>query len=113
MSHPQDHGNVVIAVYRPKEGQADALARLVEGHVPALRELGLVTDRDAIVLRAADGSLLEVFEWKSAAAVAEAHEHPKVRDLWGRFEAVCEWLPLGSLNEASRPFSHFELVRGW
>jgi quinol monooxygenase YgiN len=109
----KDYGNVVIAVYRPRAGQAEALERLVEGHVPALRKLGLVTGRDAIVLRAADGTVLEIFEWKSADAVERAHHDPQVQQIWGAFEKVCEWLPLASLPEAARPFPHFELVKGW
>ena len=42
---------IVIAMYRPKEGKAEALRALVEGHVSLLRERGLATPRAPIVMR--------------------------------------------------------------
>lgn len=102
--------NMVIAVYRPRAGREAELLELVRGHVPALRKLGLATERPPTVLRAKDGSLLEVFEWVSPEAVERAHHLPEVQKLWGQFEQVCEWAPLESLEEARTPFSHFELV---
>jgi predicted membrane GTPase involved in stress response len=102
--------NMVIAVYRPREGRQSQLLELVREHVPALRRLGLATARPPVVLRAKDGSLLELFEWVSAEAVEQAHHHPEVQKLWARFEEVCEWTPLGALEEAKVPFSHFDLV---
>lgn len=102
--------NMVIAVYRPREGKQAQLLELVRAHVPALRRLGLATERPPTVLRAKDGSLLEVFEWVSPEAVERAHHHPEVQQMWARFEEVCEWAPLESLEEARTPFSHFELV---
>jgi hypothetical protein len=102
--------NMVIAVYRPRAGREAELLELVRGHVPALRKLGLATERPPTVLRAKDGSLLEVFEWVSPEAVERAHHLPEVQQLWARFEQVCEWAPLESLEEARTPFSHFELV---
>ena len=61
-------------------------------------------------MRAADGALLEVFEWTSAEAVEGAHHNPGVLAMWGRFAEVCDYEPLANLPEAQRLFSPFELV---
>lgn len=97
----------VIVQYRPKAGQAQALLALVRGHVPALRRLGLATDRAPYVMQAADGSLIEVFEWASAAAIEEAHTHPEVQALWAAFGHACDYVPLNSLPEATQMFAEF------
>ncbi|MFM8993031.1 MAG: hypothetical protein ACKOJG_02350, partial [Actinomycetota bacterium] len=58
-------GIVVICSYRPKAGGAQALDALIAQHVPTLKRLDLVTDRPAVHATAADGTRVEVFEWKS------------------------------------------------
>ena len=103
-------GQMVIVVYRPKAGREAELLELVRGHVPALRAEGLATARPPLVMRAADGCLVEVFEWASAEAVERAHHNPNVQALWGRFAGCCSYETLASLPEAQRPFSPFDPV---
>ncbi len=103
-------GLMVIACYRPKPGKEAELLRELRAHLPQLRELGLATDRPAQALRAADGSILEIFEWTSQDAVARAHEHPAVGEMWKRFEACCEYISLRDLEETAGPFAHFEPI---
>ncbi|WAS90355.1 putative quinol monooxygenase [Nannocystis punicea] len=103
-------GVIVIACYRPLPGRAEELLELVRGHVPALRAQDLATDREPIVMRANDGSILEVFEWASEDAVRRAHENPVVKQLWQQFEAVCQWIAPSEVAELGRPFSHFRPV---
>ena len=98
----------VIACYRPKPGQDAALMDLVRGHVPALRRLGLVTDRAPYCMHAADGTLVEVFEWASAKAIAAAHENPEVHKMWAAFGAACSYVKLSELAEAQQLFAEFE-----
>lgn len=100
-------GDMVIAVYRPKDGRAQELLELVRDHVPSLRRLGLATGRPAVAMRAGGGEIVELFEWKSG-AIAAAHEHPEVQALWARFAEVCDYAPLQSLAEAQAPFAQFE-----
>ena len=97
----------VIACYRPKPGQVAALLNLVRGHVPALRRLGLVTDRAPCCMRAADGTLVEVFEWASAKAIEAAHENPDVHTMWAAFSAACSYVKLSELVEAQHLFAEF------
>ena len=97
----------VIACYRPKPGQEAALLELVRGHVPHLRRLGLATDRAPISMQAADGTLVEVFEWASAKAIAAAHSHPEVHAMWAAFGDACDIVKVSQLAEAQELFAEF------
>jgi len=99
-------GKLVIAAYRPKPGQAEKLEKLVRGHVPFLWGLGLATARDAVAMRAKDGTIVEVFEWQDG-AIEAAHKNSKVQQLWQRFAEVCDYVPLRDLPEASGVFAEF------
>lgn len=101
-------GHIVIACYRPKEGKSAALEALVRGHVERLRAEGLVTDRTPIAARAADGTVVEIFEWHSAEAAERAHSNPAVLAMWEEFGAVCDYVPVGEVPEAAELFSGFE-----
>ena len=103
-------GRFVIVAYAPKSGKADALLTAVRKHLEVLRAEGLVTDRPAYVMRAANGTVVEVFEWQSAEAIARAHSTPAVQALWAEFGAACEYSPLSSLAECQNLFAEFEPV---
>jgi len=103
-------GIMVIALYRPKPGSDEALLACVRDHQPMLRAEGLVADRPAYVMRAQDGTLLEVFEWKSRAAIDDAHSNPRVAALWQRYSACCEYVTLADLREAKAIFPEFAPV---
>ena len=103
-------GHFTIAAYRPRPGKAEDLRRLVREHHGVLRREGLVTERPPYVMRAADGTLLEVFEWASAGASDEAHRNAAVQALWARFDEACEYVSLASLAEGQRPFAGFEAI---
>ena len=103
-------GHVVIATYRPKPGQEKLLLEVVRTHVPILRQQGLATSRPVQVLRASDGTLVEIFEWVSDAAVEQAHTNPAVQKLWERFGQVSDFATLASLPGSGKPFPHFEPV---
>ena len=103
-------GRFVIVAYRPKPGKEEGLATAVEKHLRVLRSENLVTDKAAHVMRAADGTVVEVFEWFSAEAIEKAHASPAVQALWSEFAAVCDYVPLASLPEAQQMFAEFEAV---
>jgi hypothetical protein len=105
-----EKGIVVICSYRPKAGRGDELLAILRGHVPKLRGLGLATGYPRQLLTAADGTILEIFEWESEAASRGAHEHPEVKKLWESIAALAEFVPLQNLPETARPFAHFEQV---
>jgi hypothetical protein len=105
-------GRVVIACYRPKPGRTGDLVELTRGHVPLLREEGLVTTRRPVLLAAEDGTVLEIFEWRSKEAMEEAHGNARVLELWDRYARVCDFVPVGSLDEAGNLFSEFTPLDG-
>jgi hypothetical protein len=103
-------GRFCIAAYKPKPDQGTALDALIARHWRVLRERDLVTERPRHAMRAADGTVVEVFEWRSAEAVERAHADPAVLALWSEFDAVCEFVPIAALPEAQRPFSEFDAL---
>ena len=103
-------GIVVIVAYRPKAGREEALLEIVRNRVPALRKEDLVTDRVPVILRAKDGTIIEVSEWKSHEAIEEAHKNPRVLAMWDKFFAVCDCVPLKTLPEAESMFAGFEPI---
>jgi hypothetical protein len=103
-------GRFVIVAYKPKPGKAQGLAAAVKKHLRVLRAEKLVTGKEASIMRAADGTVVEVFEWLSLDAIAKAHSLPAVQALWGEFAAVCDYVPLASLGEAQQMFAEFESV---
>jgi quinol monooxygenase YgiN len=103
-------GRFAIVAYSPKPGMTDHLLAAIRKHVQVLRAENLVTDRSAYVMRAADGTILEVFEWRSGEAIAKAHSTPAVQALWAEFGAACDHRPLGGLAECQQLFAEFEPV---
>lgn len=107
----QDMGRIVIVGYEPKPGKAEALRSLARTHVQLLRAEGLVTSREGIIMEASDGTIIEVFEWKSKEAIESAHKNPAVQGLWKEFSDVCDYVPVASIAEAKQLFSEFSPVR--
>ena len=103
-------GACVIVAYRPKPGKEDDLLELVRSRVPTLRKEGFVSDRAPTIMRARDGTILEVSEWKSREAIDAAHKNPNVLAMWEKFFAVCDCVPLNTLAEAGEMFAGFKPV---
>ena len=103
-------GVIVIVAYRPKPGKENELLELVRGRVPTLRQEDLVTDRAPTIMRARDGTIIEVSEWKSQEAIEAAHKNPNVLAMWNKFFAICDCVPLNTLAEAKEMFAGFEPV---
>jgi len=101
-------GVIVIAGYKPKPGKDKELAALMGTHVSRLRKENLVTDRAPIIMKSEDGTILEVFEWKSAEAIQSAHTNPVVQEMWAEYSEVCEYVPASEVKEISQLFSNFE-----
>ena len=100
-----------VATYKPKEGQEEALMNLVERHLPALRDLGLATNRQNYIAKSSDGRIIEVFEWTSANAITAAHRHPAISDIWEKMTLIAEFPPMKTLPEANEPFCSFEMLK--
>ena len=103
-------GRFVIVAYTPKPGREPALLAAVKKHLQVLHAEKLVTDKPGYVMRAADGTIVEVFEWRSAESIQQAHANPAVQALWGEFGAACDYTPLARLKESQQMFAEFEAV---
>ncbi len=103
-------GVIVIVAYRPKPGKEKETLELVRSRVPTLRKEGLVTDRVPTIMRARDGTIIEVSEWKSEDAIDAAHKNPNVLAMWNQFFAICDCVPLNALAEANDLFAGFEPI---
>ncbi len=103
-------GICVIVAYRPKPGNENALLDIVRERVPTLRREGLVTDRAPTIMRAKDGTIIEVSEWKSHEAIDAAHKNPNVLAMWAQFFEVCDCVPLRTIAEAEEMFAGFQPV---
>lgn len=103
-------GSISVACYKPKPGSEAELLELVRNHLPPLRAEGLVTARASIMMRTADGTVIEIFEWVSQEAIVGAHTNPVVLDIWKRFEEVCTYEIPATSPEFQNLFAHFEPV---
>lgn len=103
---------LVIALYRPKDGKHDKLKALVHQHFPTLKEYGLTTDRAPFLGVSTDGTILEIFEWRSQESAKKAHDHPAVAKIWEAMAMVCDFGRLDQLPESKTPFPHFKPFEG-
>ena len=79
---------------------------LTREHVPYLRSIGVATDRPHVIATAGDGTVVEVFEWAEG-GLERAHSHAGLRELWTRYAAACDFVPLKTLPEAGMTFANF------
>ena len=98
---------IVIVAYKPKAGKAEALHQLMKEHLSILKSQNFVTDRASIIMEAKDGTIIEVFEWKSKSAIEQAHTNPIVLKMWEKFTEACEYIPVGQVEETAKLFSEF------
>ena len=101
-------GRCVIAAYKSKPGREEQLLAAVRKHRGVLRAENFISDKPSHVMRAGDGTIVEVFEWLSSEAIERAHASAAVRALWAEFDAACEFVPIGRLAESQQMFSEFE-----
>jgi hypothetical protein len=103
-------GLTVIVGYKPRPGKEAALKELMATHLPTLKREGLVRDKESYIMEAADGTIVEVFEWLSEEATRQAHTNPAVLEMWDRYAQVCHYIPVGSIPEAANLFSQFDAL---
>lgn len=99
---------IVIVGYKPKVGKAEVLHQLMREHFSILKSQNLVTDRASIIMESKDGTIIEVFEWKSISAIEQAHTNPVVLQMWEKYAEACEYIPIGQIEETSTLFSGFK-----
>ena len=103
-------GHTVIVACKPKPGKEAALKELMNTHLPILKKEGLVRDKESYIMEAADGTIVEVFEWLSEEATRQAHTNPAVLKMWGEYAEICDYIPIGTLPEGVNLFSGFKAL---
>ncbi|MFD2564689.1 hypothetical protein [Aquimarina rubra] len=98
---------IVIVGYKPLNGKEKELKELSKSHWKTLHRLGLVTDREPILMEAENGTVIEIFGWISKQAMEQAHSNPKVLKMWGEYSKICEYVPIGKIKETESLFSEF------
>lgn len=98
---------IVMVGYKPLPGKEIELRQLMKNHVARLRKEGLVSDREPILMVSKSGVVIEIFGWKNKAAIEAAHQNATVQKIWSEYEQVCEYVPVGHLEEAANLFSEF------
>lgn len=104
-------GVMVIVAYRPRPGKQALLLDLTKEHLSVLCEQHLATERPSYAMQANDGTVIEVFEWKSKEAITAAHTNPVVLKMWERYAEACEYVPLASVKECSDMFAEFVPIK--
>src|SRR5438132_14076056 len=93
-------GVIVIVAYRPKPEKEKELLELVRSRVPTLKKENLVTDRAPTIMRARDGTIIEVSEWKSHEAIDSEYKKPIVLAMWNKFFTVYDSASVNTLAQA-------------
>ena len=107
-TNPHETGTIVFATYRVQEGKEAEFKELLVRHWPTLRDAGLVTSDPPRFFQGRDESgkwvIVEVFEWKDAAAPGIAHDTPAVMAIWEPMGALVE----ERLGRPQFEFPHYE-----
>lgn len=98
---------IVVVGYRPLAGKESDLENLIKSHRQRLDKEGLVSDRKPITVKAKDGTIIEIFGWKSKEAIDAAHKNKAVQGMWADFASVCDYVPAGEVEECKGIFSEF------
>ena len=84
----------VICRFQVREDKEDDFRAIIDGHWPALREAGLVTDERPQHYRGLDEHgkplYIEIFTWVDGAAADKAHTHPVIGPIWMAMEPCVE-----------------------
>ena len=104
------NSRIVMVAYKPKPGKEGELKTLALDHHSRLKAEDLVTDRSPILMQSQDGTIIEVFEWKSAEAIKQSHINKAVGQMWQEFSQVCEYVPIGQVSESSNLFADYSCI---
>jgi quinol monooxygenase YgiN len=98
---------ITMALYQPHVGKEEQLNDVLKKHIKTLEAENLITSREPIRAVASDGTVIEIFEWKSEQAKDAAHESPVVMKVWNEIMEIAEIKSLSSLEESKHSFPTF------
>jgi hypothetical protein len=103
-------GRILVVVYKPFRGKEGDVLDVIGHHMPVLRAEGLATDRKPILMRSDDGSIIEIFEARSAEAIQQAAYNTKIQELWMAMGRISEFIKPTEVQEFQTLFSQFESI---
>jgi hypothetical protein len=101
---------IVMVGYKPLPGKETELKSLMKTHWDILNKEGLVSDRESIICQSTDGTIIEIFGWKSKEAIEQSHSNETVQKMWTEYSKVCEYVPVGKVDESLNLFSEFDPI---
>ena len=104
---------IVIVGYKPFPGKETELKNLMKTHWDILDQEGLVSSRKPIICQSKDGTIIEVFGWKSKEAIDQSHSNETVQKMWEEYSKICEYVPISTVAESINLFSEFDPVDNW
>ena len=102
-------GLMGIVAYRAREGSERKLLSLIRRHAPLLKSLGGISEA-SFLMKSVDGSIIEVFEWRSMAAKKKAMQSPELWELWNEIELHGTKVKLSSVPECREVISNFRSI---
>jgi hypothetical protein len=99
-----------MVIYRPYRGKEGELLPAVKASYNTLRKNGYVTARSPHLMKAADDSVLILFEWINAQMKEDAQADPEVQKHWMALSKLCVFEKPVNLPEFQLPFPEFETV---
>ncbi|MBL7878115.1 MAG: hypothetical protein JNL53_20785 [Cyclobacteriaceae bacterium] len=103
-------GRIFLIIYKPHKGKEQELLSTVKSGYAPMISGGYVTDRAPILMRATNGSLLLIFEWKQQDSQDKAQADPAIQEQWMRVSKLSEFEKPESLKEFRDVFPEFESI---
>jgi hypothetical protein len=102
--------HIALILYSPRKGREQELIEMLQHNIPVMRKLGLVTDREQILAGTKDGSIIQIFEWKSQDSQEQAMAHPVVQEMWLKAGNISEFQKPAAVAEFNEVFSMFKTI---
>jgi hypothetical protein len=102
--------HIALILYSPRKGRKQELIEMLQHNIPVMRKLGLVTDREQILAGTKDGSIIQIFEWKSQDSQEQAMAHPVVQEMWLKAGNISEFQKPAAVAEFNEVFSMFKTI---
>jgi hypothetical protein len=99
-----------MVIYRPYKGKEEALLPAVKSSYATLREKGFVTSKPPHLMRAADNSIIIVFEWSHDKAQEAAQADMDIQEPWKALSKLCIFEKPVNLSEFQQVFPEFEAI---
>jgi hypothetical protein len=99
-----------IVVYKPYKGREQELVPAIVASYRDLHQRGYVTAQPAKLMKAANGSIVMIFDWKDENMKNNAQADPVIQQHWMALSKLCEFDKPMNLIECQQPFSEFEAI---